>query len=215
MHFLPKTYLLIDPFADPRKRATVQSVSQEDVESSRREDDSPQATFQNSLQKFPAPNSPRHRATPMSPSPSQDHHHRPISPTHRHASPTRHQVNGTANPPLLMAPPKTLLGEIQFRWYQVRSAMHRPTSPLFRFFLFVVKLTILARVCWPNNFDLTVGGGLILAAAVDLSWTFDLHMSLLLFILHSVPIWYFRQHGELCHSGHEGWDWSPEQAQTF
>lgn len=205
-----------DRFLDPKKRATVQSVSQEDADHSRRPDDSPQATIQNSLQKFPAPNSPRHRAAPMSASPSQDgHHRRPISPARRHASTSRLQTNGAAAPPLLMAPPRTLLGEIQFWLYQVKHALGQPSPPLFRFVLFVIKVMVLARVCWPNNFNMTVGGGLVLAAAVDLSWVFDLHMTLLLFFLHFVPIWYFHQRGELCHRGQEHWDWGSEHAQTF
>lgn len=76
-------------------------------------------------------------------------------------------------------------------------------------------MIVLGRVCWPNSFNITVGGGLILAAAVDLSWSFEMHMTLLLLLLHFVPIWYLRQQGELCYTGHEGWDWVPEQAQTF
>lgn len=152
----------------------------------------------------------------MSASPSQDgHHHHPISPARRHTSPNHRQVNGSAAPPLLMAPPRTLLGEIQFRLYQVQHALGQPTSPLFRFGLFVFKMIVLARVCWPNDFNVTMGGGLILAAAVDLSWTFDMHMTLVLFLLHFVPIWYFQRRGELCHSGQEHWDWGPEKVQTF
>lgn len=114
-----------------------------------------------------------------------------------------------------MAPPRTLLGEAQYRYYQVKHALRHPTPPLFRFTLFVIKMIVLARACWPNNINLTVGGGLILAAAVDLSWTFDMHMTLLLFFLHFVPIWYFRQRGELCPAGREAWDWDPAHAQTF
>lgn len=174
------------------------------MENTPKEDKSPQPMFQNSLQKFPSPAAPR-----MPPSQSQEHQRRSVSPTHRHSSPTRRQVNGTNSPPLLMAPPRTILEEVNFRWNQVSHALGQPTPPFFRFLLFVFKMIALARACWPNSFNLAVGGALVIAAAIDLSWMFDMKMTILLFLFHFIPIWYFRGQGELCHTDHDGWEWNP------
>lgn len=199
-----------DCSTDPAKRATVQTAPQEDVAHARREDDSPQPSIRNSLQKLPTPTSPRHRAPTMSPSRSQDSDYRAMPPRHRHTSPTR-QVDGAAVPPLLMPPPTTWLGSVQLTCYNVTRRLNEPTSPTIRFCLFLVKMAVLARACWPGSF-LAVGSGLVVAAAVDLSWNLELYKTVALMLGHLFFIFLFPGTDKLCAGtgGHDGWEWHSE-----
>ncbi|KUI54692.1 putative serine/threonine-protein kinase iksA [Cytospora mali] len=193
---------------DPRKRATVQSVSQEDLNHTRQDD-----TLLNSLQKLPTTPTPGHRAPTMSPSRSPDSHRRAISPMHRHSSPAPDQQDGSITTPLLMPPPTSFLGGLRISAYvkygQFRRSLDDSTSPFFRFVLFVLKMAVLARACWPVSFNMAVGGGLVVAAAVDLSWALDLKRTIILFLVHVVLVFIFQSRGELCLVGPEPWDWDP------
>lgn len=205
---------MLNVLVDPRKRATVQSDSQEDLETpTRRDDNSPQPTILNSLQKLATPPSPRHRAPTMTPSRSQDSHYGggAMSPSRRHPSPTRHQGNGTIGPPALLMPPPptTWLGWIRHRCYLCMHTLNMPTSPTFRFFLFVLKMAVLGRACWPSSLNMAVGGGLVLAAAVDLSYTLEMWLTGLLLLLHFTFVLALRKWAELCQVGHEVWEWHP------
>lgn len=92
---------------------------------------------------------------------------------------------------------------------QLIRALDDPTSPFFRFSLFLLKMMVLARICWPVAFNMTVGGGLVVAAAVDLTWTLDLKKSFVLFLVHLVLAFIFQARGELCLVQPEPWDWDP------
>lgn len=174
-----------------------------------RRNGSPPPIIRNSLQKLPTPSTPRHQSPTMSPSPSQDSHYRAISPSRRHASPTRHSANGAIVPALLMPPPTTWLGSFRLGWYRLTHRISAPTPPSFRFALFLLKMTFLVRACWPNNFNIAAGSGLVLAAAVDLSWTLELWMTGLLLLLHFVLVSLFRWRAHFCQAGPEMWDWNP------
>jgi hypothetical protein len=88
-------------------------------------------------------------------------------------------------------------------------ALSEPTSSSVRFALFVVKMLVLARACWPASFKIVMGGILIIAAAVDITWALSLRRSILLFVLHAALVLTFQRRGDLCLGGHEAWDWSP------
>lgn len=189
-------------------------TSQEDHEHMRLADDSPQPTIRNTLQKLPTPPTPRQNAHTMSPSHSPDSHRRAISPMHRHSSPARDQEDdGSITTPLLMPPPTTFLGGLRHSAYvkyeELKRALDDTTSPIFRFALFILKIVALARACWPVTIDMPVGGGLVVAAAVDLTWALDLKRTVILFLVHLVLVYTFQARGELCLSGHEPWDWDP------
>lgn len=144
----------------------------------------------------------------MSPSPSQDGHFRDLSPTRRQASPTRHAANGAIIPALLMPPPTTWIGTLRLAWYRFTQTASAPTSPSFRFALFILKMTFLARACWPSNFNMVAGGGLVLAAAADLSWTLEMWITGLLLLLHLSLVLLFDRRAQLCQAGPELWEWS-------
>lgn len=144
----------------------------------------------------------------MSPSPTEDRHYRDLSPSRRHASPNRRPVDGAIIPALLMPPPTTWLGAFRLGWYHFTHRANAPTSPAFRFALFILKMTFLARACWPNNFNVVAGGGLVLAAAVDLSWTLEMWLTGLLVLLHFALIFLFHWQAQLCQASPEIWDWS-------
>lgn len=142
----------------------------------------------------------------MSPSPSQDGQFRDLSPTRRQASPTRH--HGAIIPALLMPPPTTWIGTFRLAWYRLTQSVNAPTSPSFRFALFLLKMTFLARACWPNNFNMVAGGGLVLAAAVDLSWTLEMWITGLLLLLHLSLVLLFDRRAQLCQAHPELWEWT-------
>lgn len=194
------------PVPDPRKRATVQSSSQEDLEDTQKGDGPSQSQLHQSLQKLSNSSPTRHRAPTMSPSHSQDGHHRPRSPRYRHSSPARDQDAITT--PLLMPPPTTFYGEVRTKYEQLTRALSEPTSPSLRFALFVVKMLVLARACWPASFKMAMGGILIIAAAVDVAWELTLRRSMSFFVLHLALVLIFQRRGDLCLGGHEAWDWS-------
>ncbi|KAL1879189.1 putative serine/threonine-protein kinase iks1 [Diaporthe australafricana] len=200
------------PVPDPRKRATVQSSSQEDLDDTQEEDDPSQPRLRQSLQKLSNPPATRHRAPTMSPSHSQDGHQRPRSPRNRQPSPIRDQDAITT--PLLMPPPTTFYGEMRMRYEELTRALAKPTSSIFRFVLFMVKMAILARACWPLSFTMAMGGTLIIAAAVDLAWVLSLKRSISFFVLHLALVLIFHRRGDLCQSGHESWDWNPAISQN-
>lgn len=95
------------------------------------------------------------------------------------------------------------------KYDRARRALDDPTSPIFRFVLFVLKMVALARACWPLSFNMPVGGGLVVAAAVDLTWALDLKRTIMLFLIHLTLVFIFQARGELCLVGHEPWDWDP------
>lgn len=88
-------------------------------------------------------------------------------------------------------------------------ALNMPTSPTLRFFLFVLKMAVLGRACWPSSFNMAVGGGLVVAAAVDLSYNLEMWITGLLLLLHFTFVLAFRRWAELCQVGHEVWEWHP------
>lgn len=149
----------------------------------------------------------------MSPSHSPDSHRRAISPMHRHSSPARDQEDESITTPLLMPPPTTFLGGLKHSAYvkydEAKRALDDPTSPAFRFALFVLKMVALARTCWPLSPNMPVGAGLVVAAAVDLTWALDLKRTIILFLVHLMLVFIFQTRGELCLVGHEPWDWDP------
>lgn len=99
------------------------------------------------------------------------------------------------------------------RYEELTRSLAEPTSPFFRFVLFVVKMVVLARACWPTSFKMAMGGILIIAAAVDLAWVLSLKRSTLFFVLHLALVLTFQRRGDLCLDGHESWDWSPALGQ--
>lgn len=107
-----------------------------------------------------------------------------------------------------MPPPTTFYGELRIRYDELTRALSEPTSPSLRFALFVVKMLVLARACWPASFKMTMGGILTIAAAVDLAWTLSLRRSVFFFVIHFALVLTFQRSGDLCLGGHESWDWS-------
>lgn len=107
-----------------------------------------------------------------------------------------------------MPPPTTWLGAFRLGWYRFTHRIGAPTPPAFRFVLFILKMTFLARACWPNNLNMAAGAALVLAAAVDLSWTLEMWITGLLLLLHFFLILLFRQRAQLCPAGPEMWEWS-------
>lgn len=107
-----------------------------------------------------------------------------------------------------MPPPTTFYGEFRTRYEEFTRALSEPTSPFFRFALFVVKMLVLARACWPASFKMAMGGILIIAAAVDLAWVLSLRRSMFFFVLHLALVLTFQRSSDLCLGGHESWDWS-------
>lgn len=107
-----------------------------------------------------------------------------------------------------MAPPTTYLGAFRLGWYRSTHQFGAPTPPAFRFVLFALKMALLARACWPSTFDVTVGGGLILVAAVDLSWTLEMWITALLLLLHLIFVGVFTSRAHLCQAGPELWEWN-------
>lgn len=105
-----------------------------------------------------------------------------------------------------MPPPTTFLGGL---YSEVKRALDDPTSPFFRFTLFILKMVVMARACWPVSFNMAVSSGLVVAAAVDLSWTLDMKRTIMLFLVHLLMVFIFQARGELCLIGHEPWDWDP------
>lgn len=144
----------------------------------------------------------------MSPSTSQDGQFEGVSLNRRHVSPTRAQVNGAIAPPLLMPPPTTFLGWVRQQCYLVIHSLNATSPPAFRFCLFLLKMAVLARACWPGSFNMTVGGALVIAAAVDLSWTLQLWFTGTLTLLHILFVFFFQQWAELCQIRREPWEWS-------
>lgn len=194
--------------SDPRKRSSLPADSRDDLSKTQRDDDSPQATARNSLQKLPSLATQRPSDTAMAPVLSQDGRLRATSPRRRHTSPVRSQVNGAVAPPLLMAPPTTFLGRVQRQCYLIVHAMHAPSSPAFRYLLFLSKMAVLARACWPGSFDMTVGGALVLAAAVDLSWNLQLWFTGVLAMLHVLFVLAFQRWAGLCQTRPGPWEWN-------
>lgn len=93
-------------------------------------------------------------------------------------------------------------------WYRVTHRASGSTPAAFRFVLFLVKMSLLGRACWPNSFNITVGAGLIMAAAVDLSWTLETWMTVLLCLLHLLFVFMLRSRAQLCHAGPDTWEWN-------
>lgn len=142
----------------------------------------------------------------MSPSPSRDHHYHSSSPSQHHN--TAHTPNGAIIPALLMAPPTSYLGALRMSWYHFTHRFGTPTPTVFRFVLFVFKLALLARACWPGSFNVAVGGAVIIAAAVDLSWTLEGWITGFLLVLHLVFVAVLRSRAQLCQAGPELWEWN-------
>lgn len=191
---------------EPRKRTNVQLASQEDLTGTRR-DSLPPSMLQNSLQKVSSTSTSRHGVPTMSPSPSHDGNYRSLSPTRRHDSHIAAQTNGAIVPALLMPPSTTWLGSFRLGWYRFTHRFGAPTPPYFRFTLFILKMTLLAQTCWPNSFNMAAGGGLIMAAAVDLSWTLEMWITGLLLLLHLGFIFTLHSRAQLCQAGPELWEW--------
>lgn len=86
-----------------------------------------------------------------------------------------HPSSPTINTPLLMPPPSTFLDDVLHRAAVARHRAggfaHR-NSEHFAFFsklaIFLVKMSSLARACWPYSADWTVGSVLVALAALDL-----------------------------------------------
>jgi hypothetical protein len=55
---------------------------------------------------------------------------------------------------------------------------------------------------------MVMGGILIIAAAVDITWALSLRRSIILFVLHFALVLTFQRSGDLCLGGHHSWDWS-------
>lgn len=55
---------------------------------------------------------------------------------------------------------------------------------------------------------MAAGGGLVLAAAVDLSWRLEMWFTGLLLLLHFSLVLLFYRQAQLCQAGPEMWDWS-------
>lgn len=103
---------------------------------------------------------------------------------------------------------------MRMRYEELTRALAEPTSSIFRFVMFMVKMAILARACWPTSFKMAMGGTLIIAAAVDLTWVLSLKRSMSFFVLHLALVLTFHGRGDLCQSGHESWDWNPALSQN-
>jgi serine/threonine protein kinase len=169
---------------DPAKQSKGLSGSDETV------DEHPHRTnSQNSLQKHSnAGSGPRYRgAHAMTPSRSQDSYTRGASRSpegntrrsrHRYGSshnlnivPSR-QGSPTITTPLLMPPPRTLLGEVHHRTVLAGHLVRRNWDKLgfvVRLAAFLGKMAGLARACWPYAAGWGVGAGLVAVAALDLA----------------------------------------------
>lgn len=141
----------------------------------------------------------------MSPSGNQDRNYRASSPIRHRPS---HQSNDAIIPALLMAPPTTFVGSLWLGWYRFTHQFGAPTPPAFRFVLFIFKMALLARACWPGGLNVVVGGGLLMAAAVDLTWTLEVWTTALLLVLHLVFVFVLRSRAQLCQAGPELWEWN-------
>ncbi|KAI5918668.1 kinase-like domain-containing protein [Camillea tinctor] len=201
---------------------------------------SPHPSSQNLLQKYPAPTTPRHRPQALTLSRGQDELVR--------SSPTRVRALGTTthtqpspgiHTPLLIAPPPG--GPLGVLRQQAVLSQHQlfyflgshGDSILFlvKFALFLVKMTSLAKVCWPFMVSLGVGVPLICIAGIDLAipsyravildgregssralspaesfrwrWGWRITFSLLLF--HCLALWAVSQWGVLCAATQDDW----------
>lgn len=108
-----------------------------------------------------------------------------------------------------MPPPTTWLGWLRYQSYLFVRALNAPTPPAFRFVLFLFKMAVLGRACWPGSFNMTVGGAVLVAAAVDLSWNFEMWITGFLFLLHFIFVVVSQRRAELCQLRHEAWEWHP------
>lgn len=140
---------------------------------------------------MPAPNSTRHRHNhSVTLSRSQDGYQRSLS---RSRERTNHTPNGDSgpnrhqnldhdtddrdsdidhtHPPLLMAPPTTLLGDLRHRAALLFHRAGQNTGKLAliaKLALFLLKMATLQQVCWPYSVGRVLGACLFTAAAVEL-----------------------------------------------
>ncbi|KAI0473558.1 kinase-like protein [Xylariaceae sp. FL0804] len=139
-------------------------------------DDSPQPTWENSLQKYSSPTgTPRHPPQTMALTWSQDRLH----PSHLGRSHGTRNAQShlapTAQTPLLMPPPTGPFGALKqqarLSWHYLSHRGHSHADQLvflLRFGLFLVKVASLAEICWPFMISLGVGLPLAGLAGLDL-----------------------------------------------
>lgn len=150
-------------------------------------------------------------------------------------------VEESLGPPLLMPPPRSTGSEM---WYQLELALRRAslgmvpgrdfTYSVVRLGIFLLKLSTLARPCWPYAAKLEVSIPLVVAAALDLGFPRWLSMSetirqrhqpigvlllgkhilirnlgtsLALLALHFLVLWFARRWGALCVAASQD-DWA-------
>lgn len=162
------------PVPEPTKQAHAASPTRDGINgspSSSRDEASPQPGSYNSLQRHSAP---RHRATAMAASRSQEAYTREVDETAVAAS-GGSRLPSPADTPLLMAPPTTFLGEAQHtillvhhRALSILQQNHESVTFLLRLLLFLAKMASLIRPCWPYTVEPGIGAFLIIAAGLDL-----------------------------------------------
>ncbi|KAL7620568.1 putative serine/threonine-protein kinase iks1 [Parahypoxylon ruwenzoriense] len=231
------------PLPDPVKHHSSVMLSEEDyafpsVESSPPASHSPQANLHNSLQKYGAPSTPRHRPHALALSRSHEGFTR-SSPDRGHATGVDHsQLPPTINTPLLLAPPAGPYGTLPQRLslFQHRLTYFTRNNAdsimfAFRLVIFLIKMTSLARPCWPFTVSLGVGIPLIGIAGFDLGtpfnrgifipaneepsrtyipassspWNWGWKGSLVLLAFHFLALWVFSRWGVLCVTFEDNW----------
>jgi hypothetical protein len=183
-------------------------------------------------------NTTRHRAHVMTVSRSQDGFSRS---SHDRSHDDARASGGKTSPPitapLLMPPPTTLSEDIRHRilvsWLQAKTVVAANGDLIVAFtrlVLFLAKVVILARPCWPYVAKLTIGAPLVGLAGIDLAlpagravtsrgrggpgrheaaaasrWVWDIRTSLSLFFLHVLAVWLASMSGGLCAKHVDQW----------
>ncbi|CAJ2499720.1 Uu.00g025730.m01.CDS01 [Anthostomella pinea] len=192
---------------------------------------SPQASLENSLQKYLKSSKPRHRPQAMTLSRSQDNI--------VHSPPDRALATGIAHSPspsniqtpLLMPPPVEPLGAWGQRAMLSQYFLSNHSESIIftvRFGLFLVKIASLAQVCWPFIVNAGVGVPLVGVAGLDLAmpsssyqggsrrqiskdssqtWRWGWRVSTFLLMLHFIALGAISRWGALCATRDERLDW--------
>ncbi|KAF9869380.1 calcium-dependent protein kinase [Colletotrichum karsti] len=222
------------PVPDPQKQSRFSS-SQEgyNIPSRAAEDGSPRPSLQTGMNRYSDSSSPRHRPQghAMVGSRSQDSFTR-LSPEIAVSEVSAESVKDEplASPPLLMPPPGTPVNAFQHRlmvgWLRAGHLVLYNASPLLavtRLGLFLSKLYSLTRPCWPYMVNPSLGGFLVVLAALDLGlantdtspnsmyrrdmgrpsvlpWAWGLRGSILLALAHLAILWAADRWYTLCNT---------------
>ncbi|KAI1342752.1 kinase-like protein [Xylariaceae sp. FL0016] len=204
-----------------------------DVDFSPPTDHSPISTVESSVQKYSGSGAPRHRSQAMALTRSRDR----LSPSSQdpaRAVETLHPQSVSASQtPLLLPPPEGAVGLKLHHQLMLFNDRHSGSICFaFRFAFFLIKITSVAKACWPFMASLSIGIPLIGVAGLDLGipstdrlgpvpgggsrshaasnpirWTWGFGVSAILLVLHFLALWsipYLRL-GSLCAVSRDEW----------